>query len=72
MQLGVRGLILRVVDIRESDRLLTVYTDKMGIITALARGSRNLKSRKMPATGPHHPRDLFSSWAEPWEEEDLQ
>ena len=50
MQTELRGLVLRVVDIRESDRLLTLYTDKLGVITVLARGARSVKSRKMPAT----------------------
>lgn len=45
----VRGLVLRAVDWRESDRLLTVYTEEQGLITVLARGARSMKSRKMAA-----------------------
>lgn len=44
------GIVLRSTDIKESDRLLTIYTDKMGIITALAKGSRSIKSRKLSST----------------------
>ena len=45
----VKGLVLRTVDISESDRLVVMYTEEMGITTALARGARSLKSRKMSA-----------------------
>lgn len=44
------GIVLRATDIKESDRLLTIYTDKMGIITALAKGARSIKSRKLAST----------------------
>ena len=46
----VRGLVIRTVDLKESDRLLTVFTEEMGVVTALARGARALKSRKMSST----------------------
>jgi DNA repair protein RecO (recombination protein O) len=46
----VRGIVLRSTDIRETDRLITVYTEELGIITALARGARSLKSRKLAST----------------------
>ena len=46
----VRGLVIRTVDIKETDRLITVFTEEMGVVTALARGARSLKSRKMAAT----------------------
>lgn len=46
----VRGLIIRTVDIKETDRLVTIYTEEHGAITALARGARSLKSRKLAAT----------------------
>ena len=45
----VKGLILKTVDIKESDRLVVMYTEEMGIVTALAKGARSLKSRKMSA-----------------------
>lgn len=46
----VSGIVLRSVDIRESDRLITIYTESMGLVTALAKGSRSLKSRKLSST----------------------
>lgn len=50
MHTEVKGLVLRTVDLKESDRLLTIFTEEKGIVTALARGARSLKSRKMSAT----------------------
>ncbi len=46
----VKGLVIRTTDIRESDRLLTIFTEEMGVVTALAKGARSLKSRKMSST----------------------
>ncbi|MBE6533046.1 MAG: DNA repair protein RecO [Ruminococcaceae bacterium] len=46
----VRGLVIRTVDIKETDRLVTIFTEEYGAITALARGARSLKSRKLAAT----------------------
>ena len=50
MHTEVKGLVLRTVDLKESDRLLTIYTEEQGIVTALAKGARSLKSRKMSST----------------------
>jgi DNA repair protein RecO (recombination protein O) len=50
MQEKVRGLVIRNVDIRESDRLITIFTEERGVITALAQSARYLKSRKFAAT----------------------
>ncbi len=50
MQTEVKGLVIRTVDIKETDRLITIFTDEMGVVTALARGARSLKSRKMSTT----------------------
>lgn len=46
----VKGLVIRCVDLKESDRLITVYTAEMGIQTALARGARNYKSKLFAST----------------------
>ena len=46
----VRGLVIRTTDINESDRLVTIFTEERGIVTALAKGARSLKSRKMAST----------------------
>ena len=50
MTCEVRGLIIRTVDIKETDRLVTIFTEEQGAMTALARGARSLKSRKLAAT----------------------
>lgn len=50
MLVEVKGLVIRTVDIKESDRLLVIFTEEMGAVTALARGARSLKSRKMSST----------------------
>ena len=46
----VKGLVIRCVDIKESDRLITIFTEQMGAVSALARGARSLKSRQMSST----------------------
>ena len=46
----VRGLVIRAVDVKDSDRLITIFTEEMGAISAMARGARSLKSRKMSST----------------------
>lgn len=50
MLFEVRGLVIRTVDIKETDRLVTIFTEERGAVTALARGARSLKSRKLAAT----------------------
>ncbi len=50
MHVTVRGLVIRTVDIKETDRLITIFTEERGAVVALARGARSLKSRKMAAT----------------------
>jgi len=46
----VKGLVIRTVDIKDTDRLITIFTEERGAVTALARGARTHKSRKMAAT----------------------
>ena len=46
----IKGLVIRTTDIKESDRLITIYSEEKGLISALARGARSHKSRKMAAT----------------------
>ncbi len=46
----VTGLIIRTADIKESDRLVTIFTEETGVITAIAKGARSIKSRQMSAT----------------------
>ena len=46
----VTGLIIRTADVKESDRLVTIFTEETGVITAIAKGARSIKSRQMSAT----------------------
>ncbi len=46
----VKGLVIRTTDIRESDRVISIFTEELGLISALATGARTLKSRKMSST----------------------
>ena len=46
----VKGLVIRTVDLKEADRLITIFTDELGVVSALAKGARSLKSRKMSST----------------------
>ena len=46
----VQGLIIRTVDMKESDRLVTLFTKEKGLITAIAKGARSLRSRQMSST----------------------
>ncbi len=47
---NVKGLVIRTVDLHESDRLVTIFTEEMGVITAIAKGARSYRSRKLCAT----------------------
>ncbi len=49
MLFEVKGLVIRTVNLSESDRLITLFTDQYGLITAYANNSRSLKSRYMSA-----------------------
>ena len=46
----VRGVVLRSVNLGESDRIITVYTKERGIISLMVKGARSLKNRNMAAT----------------------
>ena len=46
----VKGLVIRTVDYKETDRLVTIFTEQKGVVTAMARGARSLKSRKLSST----------------------
>lgn len=49
MLVEVKGLVIRTVDLSEHDKLLTLFTEEHGKITAVANGSRALKSRYLAA-----------------------
>lgn len=46
----VKGLVIRTTDFKEADRIITIFTEEKGVISATARGARSLKSRKMSST----------------------
>lgn len=46
----VKGLVLRCVNIGESDKLISVFTESEGTVTALVKGGRSLKSKHLAAT----------------------
>ena len=48
--LKVNGLIIREVNIGDSDKLITVLTDTMGKITVSCKGVRNIKSKRIAAS----------------------
>lgn len=45
----VRGLVIRTLDLADNDKLLTIFTEEYGKITAVANGGRALKSRYLAA-----------------------
>lgn len=51
MQSTAMGLVIREVKVGEADRIITILTDRYGLIRASARGSRNLKNRLFSSTG---------------------
>ena len=46
----VKGLVVRTIDVKESDRFLNIFTEEMGMVSAYAQSARSYKSRKMAAT----------------------
>ena len=50
MLINVKGIVIRSVNISESDKLITIFTEEKGVLTAVANGSRTLKSRYLAAT----------------------
>ena len=51
-QLDVKGLVLRVTDIGDYDRLLTVLTETEGRLLVTGKGVKSIKSPHMPTTQP--------------------
>ena len=47
MLFEVKALVIRTVDLSESDRLITLFSDQYGLITAYANNSRSLRSKYM-------------------------
>ncbi len=51
MQVATTGLVLRQVKVGEADRILTILTPDLGVVSASARGSLRLKIELFSATG---------------------
>ena len=51
MQIATTGRVLRQVKVGEADRILTILTPDLGVITASAKGSLRLKNKLFSATG---------------------
>ena len=51
MPIATTGLILRQVKVGEADRILTILTPDLGVISASAKGSMRLKNKLFSATG---------------------
>ena len=49
-EIVVKGLVIRSIDVKESDRIITIFTEERGVVSAVARGARSLKSRKLSST----------------------
>ena len=51
MQVKTKGLILKVVNLNDNDRLFTIQTIEKGKITAIAKGVRSHKHKDFSALG---------------------
>lgn len=47
----LHGLVVREVDYRDNDKIITILTDKLGKISANVPGGRSIKSKRMAACG---------------------
>ena len=52
MNLEVKGIIIKTVDYKDSDKIVTILTDNMGKISAKAQGARRKSSRLTAAVQP--------------------
>ena len=52
MNLEVKGIIIKTVDYKDSDKIVTILTDNMGKISAKAQGARRKGSRLTAAVQP--------------------
>ena len=50
MNLMVSGIVLKVSQSGDSDRFCTILTDTHGVISAFARGAKNMKNKNSTAT----------------------
>ncbi len=52
MLIGIKGLVLKVIQRTDSDRLIVLFTAERGKITVCAKGSRSAKSKLLPCIEP--------------------
>lgn len=45
MNITVKGLVIQEYDLKEKDKIVRIFTDTKGIISAIVRRGKNLKSR---------------------------
>ena len=48
----LKGIVLRAIDLKEKDKLVTIFTAERGVVSAIFRGVRQLKSKLKFATQP--------------------
>ncbi|MBU5455118.1 DNA repair protein RecO [Caproiciproducens sp. MSJ-32] len=48
----IKGVIIKTKEFKENDKLVWLYTDKLGKITTIAKGAKKNKSRLFPVTLP--------------------
>jgi len=46
----VKGIVIREVYVNDNDRIVHILTDKIGVISAIAKNSRNIKNRLVTST----------------------
>ena len=50
MLISTNGLVIKEVKTGESDRIVHILTEKLGVVSAVCKGSRNLKNRLVSST----------------------
>lgn len=48
MKIQLRGIILREAEYKEKDKIISILTDRMGIISAVVKGAKNIKRKNHP------------------------
>lgn len=52
MLIETKGIVIKDNNVGEQDRLITLLTEKLGVIRAFARGARSIKNKSVSATEP--------------------
>ena len=50
LRITTDGLVIRETNIRDNDRMITIITRDLGVITAFVRGVKSIKSKRGSAT----------------------